>query len=70
MSGRRFAVVSGFLGAGKTTTMIALANELKSRGVKDGDNSQRPGRVQSCGRSLYSQGRDTQHGHCGRLHLL
>jgi Ni2+-binding GTPase involved in maturation of urease and hydrogenase len=34
MSERRFAVVSGFLGAGKTTTMIALANELKSRGVK------------------------------------
>jgi G3E family GTPase len=34
MSGRRFAVVSGFLGAGKTTTMIALANELKSRGVR------------------------------------
>ncbi len=29
----RFMVVSGFLGAGKTTTMISLANELKARGT-------------------------------------
>lgn len=29
----KFMVVSGFLGAGKTTTMIALANELANRGT-------------------------------------
>lgn len=29
----RFMVVSGFLGAGKTTTMIALANEFNKRGL-------------------------------------
>lgn len=29
----KFMVVSGFLGAGKTTTMIALANEFQKRGV-------------------------------------
>lgn len=29
----KFMVVSGFLGAGKTTTMIALANEFKERGM-------------------------------------
>lgn len=36
MSKRRFAVVSGFLGSGKTTTMIALSEALVKKGVKAG----------------------------------
>jgi G3E family GTPase len=32
--GTKFMVVSGFLGAGKTTVMLALARELSGRGVK------------------------------------
>jgi Ni2+-binding GTPase involved in maturation of urease and hydrogenase len=32
--GRRFMVMSGFLGAGKTTSMLAIAEELAKRGVK------------------------------------
>lgn len=31
---KKFMVVSGFLGAGKTTTMIALSKEINSRGQK------------------------------------
>ena len=34
MSERRFAVFSGFLGSGKTTSMIAIANTLEKNGVK------------------------------------
>lgn len=34
MRERKFAVFSGFLGAGKTTSMIAIANFLEKRGVK------------------------------------
>lgn len=36
MSKRRFMVVSGFLGAGKTTTMLALADAMAKKGVKAG----------------------------------
>ena len=34
MSKRRFMVVSGFLGAGKTTTMLALTRYINNHGKR------------------------------------
>ena len=40
---KKFMVVSGFLGAGKTTTMIALSKEINSRGQKSSIIANDPG---------------------------
>lgn len=40
MEKKRFMVVSGFLGAGKTTTMVALTEYINSTGKSGGNHRQ------------------------------
>ena len=70
MAKTKYMVTSGFLGAGKTTSMLALAREINARWGKAAILANDLGAGQHSGRGLHRDERGAHDQHRRQLHLL